>query len=219
MHHHPRLIHSIRLVSLALLAVATIACDASINKSISVGEGESVSGGLTSVNGSIRIGDQANVSGGAQTVNGRIKVGDSAQVESLTTVNGSISIGGATQINGDVESVNGSVSTGAGTNVDGDIQTINGGVSLEGTAVTGSVETRNGSVRLTAGSSVARDVRIEGSAGNFGKGTLEILLTGGSVIEGDLIIDDKRRKVTLTIDETSSIKGEVRGGEITRAQI
>ena len=165
---------------------------------------------------SISVGSNAQVKGNAQTVNGRIRVGDSTQIGRLTTVNGGIDIGGQTQVGGDVESVNGSIEAEAGSAIEGDIQTINGRISLTGSTVGGRIETHNGTV-LLAGTRIARDVRIEGKSKGFSSGTLEIRLTEGSVIEGDLIVDDEDRKVTLTLDETSEIKGQVRGVEISRS--
>lgn len=208
-----RLAHALLL--LAVIAL-TAGCNASVNKSIRIADGESVTGDLTSVNGSINVGNNAQVKGNAQTVNGRIRVGDSVQIGRLSTVNGGIDIGGQTQVGGDVESVNGSVECEAGSTIEGDIQTVNGRVLLEGTTVNGEIETRNGAVLLTDGTRVGRDVRIEGRTSGFSGGSLEIRLTGGSVIEGDLIVEDEDRKVRLTVDETSEVKGQIRGVEMTR---
>ena len=52
------------------LLVLNCGCDASVNRSIHVGDGEH-SGGLNSVNGSIHVGSNCSVDGNCRTVNGR----------------------------------------------------------------------------------------------------------------------------------------------------
>ncbi|MEM1182028.1 MAG: hypothetical protein AAGM22_27015 [Acidobacteriota bacterium] len=205
------------LTALSIAAVlATVGCDASINKSIRVDDGESVSGSLTSVNGSITVGSQAKVKGNAQTVNGSIRVGDGTAIGDVSTVNGSIRVNDQVQVSGSLESVNGAIETGAGTSVGGDVQTINGQVRLKGTAVDGGIETHNGSIILSEGSRVSRSVRIKGEQKLGSTSTIEVQLTGGSVIEGDLIVDDEDQKVRVTVDATSEVKGEIRGAELSR---
>jgi hypothetical protein len=74
-------------VGLLILLMAVPALAASVNKSITIGDGEE-SSGATSVNGSITVGENAVVTGGLNTVNGKIIVDNGASVENANTVNG-----------------------------------------------------------------------------------------------------------------------------------
>ena len=63
------------LVPAAFVLLITASCNASVNRSLTVGDGEK-HGGMQTVNGSIRVGDNAEVDGSCTTVNGRIRVGE-----------------------------------------------------------------------------------------------------------------------------------------------
>ncbi len=189
-------------------------CNTGVNRSFRVADGETVDSGFNSVNGSIRIGSDSEVKGSSHTVNGRISVDEGSKVRDLATVNGSIQIADKVTVNGDLDSVNGDVQCGPGTQVNGDVNTVNGDVDLEGTMIDGSVETINGEVTLRAGSRVKRDVVIERNRGSSSHRTLEIRVLDGSVIEGDVIVKARKRKVTVVLAGGGEVKGEIEGAEV-----
>ncbi len=198
-----------------LLLLFTGGCNAGVNRSFRVADGETVDSGFNSVNGSIRIGSDAEVKGSSHTVNGRISVDDGSKVRDLGTVNGSIQLAGKVAVRGDLESVNGDVRCGPGTEVDGDVNTVNGDVDLEGAVVDG-IETINGEVTLRAGSRVRRDVVIDRNPGSSNRRTLEIRVLDGSVIEGDVVVKARKRKVTVVLAGGGEVQGEIEGAEVVR---
>ncbi len=204
------------LATAALVLLFATGCNAGVNRSFRVADGETVDSGFNSVNGSIRVGRDAEVKGGSHTVNGRISVDDGSKVGDLATVNGSIHIADKVRVDGDLESVNGGVECGSGTEVNGDISTVNGDVELEGAIVDGSVETINGEVTLRDASRVKRDVVIERNRGSSSRKTLEIRVLDGSVIEGDVIVKSRKRKVAVTLAGGGEVKGEIDGAEAVR---
>ncbi len=197
----------ITLAAFALLFAA--GCNAGVNRSFRVADGETADSGFNSVNGSVQVGREAEVKGSSHTVNGRISVDDGARVRDLGTVNGAIRIADNVTVDGDLESVNGGVECGQGTEVDGDVSTVNGDVDLDGTIVDGNVETINGEVTLRAGARVKRDVVIERNRGDSSRRVLEIRVLGGSVIEGDVIVKDTERKVKVVLASGGEVEGEI----------
>jgi len=194
------------------------ACDASVNSSRRLGDGER-STGLTSVNGSIYVGAKCQVDGGCHTVNGRIEVGDGSRVENLETVNGRIRIGADVTVDGDAEAVNGSIECGAGSKVHGDVSTVNGRVELSGTVVDDEVSTVNGDVLLRQKSVVRGGIVIKGRNNHFFGGHdhgLEIRVEGGSIVEGGIDVRDPDRKVKVYVDKDSKVDGEIRNAEVIR---
>jgi DUF4097 and DUF4098 domain-containing protein YvlB len=194
------------------------ACDASVNSSRRLGDGER-SQGLSSVNGSIFVGARCVVDGSCHTVNGRIEVGDGSTVDNLETVNGRIAIGAAVTVNGDAETVNGAVECGQGSQVHGRLGTVNGRVELRGAVVADEVSTVNGDVLLREKSIVRGSIVIKGRQGHFFGGHghgLEIRVEGGSVVEGGIDVRDPERKVKVYLDKDSVIKGEVHNAEVIR---
>lgn len=200
----------------AVALLFTAGCQAGVNRSFSVADGETVDSGFNTVNGSIRVGRDAKVKGSSHTVNGRISVDDGSTVGDLGTVNGSIRIAEKVTVDGDLESVNGGVECSLGSEVDGDISTVNGDVDLEGTVVDGSIETINGEVTLRDASRVKRDVVIERNRGSSSRKTLEIRVLDGSVIEGDVVVKARKRKVKVILADGGEVKGEIDGAEVVR---
>ncbi len=200
----------------AVVLLLSAGCNAGVNRSFRVADGETVDSGFNSVNGSIRVGSDAEVKGSSHTVNGRISVDDGSRVGDLATVNGSIRIADKVTVDGDLESVNGGVACGSGTEVDGDVTTVNGDVDLDGAVIDGSVETINGAVTLRGASRVKRDVVIERNRGSSSRRTLEIRVLDGSVIEGDVVVKSSKRKVTVVLAGGGEVKGEIDGAEVVR---
>ncbi len=201
---------------LVLSFLSFCACDASVNRSQYVGDGEH-SAGLTSVNGSIRVGANCTVEGNCRTVNGRIEIGDNSRVEELDTVNGRIAIGANVDVNGDAGTVNGAIECGPGSKVRGKVTTINGRVELRHTTVNDEVSTVNGDVLLSEKSVVRGSIVIKGRQGHFSShNLLEIRVEGGSIVEGGIDVRDPERKVKVYIDKDSKVNGEIRNAEVVR---
>ena len=200
----------------AIVLLAAAGCHAGVNRTLRVDDGAETSRGLHTVNGSIRIGRDADVGGSSRSVNGNISVRDGSRVRSLATVNGSIEVAANVAVDGDLESVNGSVESGAGTEVSGDVATINGSLRLEGTLVQGKVRTHNGSVTLLDGSRIRQDVVIERSRGDGARRRLKIKIRDGAVVEGDVIVKDRDRPVTVYLSAGGEVLGEIRGAEVVR---
>ena len=219
------LLKSAFTVGLLTLLLSVPVFGASINKSVKVAPGAE-SGGETSVNGSITVGEGATVTGGLNTVNGKIRVGDDATVEnvhtvngsvsigsdvsagSLETVNGSISLGEKSTAAGAVEAVNGRIQLAKGSEVTEDVSNVNGDISLVGSEVGGDLSTVNGDVALSDGAVLKGDLIVEepSSWGWSSKKsrTPEIVIGPGSRVEGVLRLE---REVKLFISESADVGG------------
>jgi len=205
---------STRVLACALLGLALGATGCSVNRSLHLADGETTDSGLTTVNGSIRVGADCEVRGTCRTVNGSVRVDEGSRVADLATVNGSVELAEKVTVNGDVETVNGSIECGSGTTVDGNVANVNGRIRLHGTTVQGHVRTHNGSIGLLDGTRVAKDVVIEHSGHTSGDRTLEIEISGGSVVEGDVDARDSGRDVQVILESGSEVQGEILGAEI-----
>lgn len=200
------------LAATLLIVLAFSGC--SVNRSIRVGDGETIDHSLSTVNGSIVVGARCKVQGRCRTVNGSIDVGSESEVRDIATVNGSVETGDDVTVNGDLGTVNGSIECGAGTQVDGDISNVNGLVRLRGTTVNGSVSTHTGSIRLLQGTIVEEDVIIKRSGGDHDDRALEIEVVEGSIIKGDVEVRNRDREVVVILGSDGEVRGEIRGAEV-----
>jgi hypothetical protein len=162
-----------------------------VNGGIRVSAEERV-GDISSVNGSIDLGSGASAER-LDTVNGGIDLDERAEIEVTKTVNGKIRVSQDVTVHGSLSTVNGSIQTNPGTVVEDRVSTVNGKTRLRDTPVGENVETRNG----------------------------DILLTDGSVVEGDVIVKARhstwigrffnfdRTSSTITIDAESSVMGDI----------
>ena len=125
-------------------------------------------------------------------VNGGIRFAANEQVGEVSSVNGGIDIGRSARASS-VETVNGGIRLGSGSRVGGTIETVNGKITLDNTHVGDSVITTNG----------------------------DVLIRNGSVIEGDVVFEGRRRGWTrwfnwgnktpdLVIDADAEVKGDIR---------
>ena len=200
------------LASLLLGAlVLSSGCGVSVNKSLSLADGQTQDSGMTTVNGRIRIGNDAELGGNARTVNGGITVGDRSKVESLETVNGSVKVGSETTVNGDLKTVNGSVTCAYGAEVAGEIATVNGSIKLTHATVAEDLTTVNGSVELRDASTVHGDIRFKGSGGKRSK-PRELILTDGSVLKGNVVVDKDNPQLIIELKGDSKIEGQIPDG-------
>ena len=199
---------TLSLVTLSLLSLSCV--------SIRVDDGAACTGSLTSVNSGITIGSGANVAGESRSVNGSITVGNDSEVGALHTINGSIRIGANTTVNGDASTINGKIRCKSGVRIDGKVSTINGAIDLEETAVADNLTTINGNITLALRSRVKGDI-ILSSRWNYDsppKEPLVIKLSGGSVVEGDIINKDDRCEVHVIIADDSRVLGEIKNAEV-----
>ena len=179
------------VAALVLLVAASVstAGEFGFNKSISVAAGEVEDGDLSTLNGSISVGRNARVQGECETVNGAVTLDDGALAESVGTVNGNVRLGKSAEVEESVGSVNGGIDLEEGSRA-GSVSNVNGRIRMSGADVAGNVTTINGNVTLTDRTRVGGDLIVE-DAGGFNSGRrrpIQIVLSGGSVVEGDLIV-------------------------------
>ena len=195
-------------------------CNVSVNKSIHIGNGETVRNSLNTVNGSIIIGSECKIYSNCRTVNGRIEVGKNSEVQQLQTVNGRIEIGTKVAVHGDLETVNGSVTCEAGVQVEGGISTINGSIDLENTTVERDITSYNGNITLADNSILQGDIIINKSKGSSDRiRRLKIRIKQKSVIEGDIIVKDKNMDVRIFLLEGGKVKGRIKNAELIEEEI
>ena len=178
--------------------------ESTVNGSIDVGDGATVTGSLETVNGKIRVGDNSTI-GDANTVNGSISVGDGVKCGALSTVNGSIQVGDQATA-GEISTVNGRIELQDGSSAGGDVSTVNGGLGFHGSHVGGDVTTVNGNVELSDSAVIAGDLIVKKPHSWFGNDSHppEIVIGPGSRVEGTLRLE---RKVKLYISESAEVGG------------
>lgn len=198
-----------------LISIFIFACNASINETVHIKDGETRDSGIMSVNGGIIIGQDCKVLGDCNTVNGKIKIGKNSIVKSIHSVNGPVYVEDNSIVKGGITTVNGAIKTSANVNIDGDITSVNGRISLDSTRIAGHIETVNGDVVLTSASVVEKDIFIKGkSKWSDEKRYVEIRLEQGSQVLGDIEAEDKQISVTIFLSEDSKILGDVINAEI-----
>ncbi|MFQ5629639.1 MAG: hypothetical protein ACE5I1_12820 [bacterium] len=201
------------IIALVLLNLA--ACNVSVNRSIEIDDGETVSSSLNTVNGNILIGNECVVKGSSRTVNGRIEVGRNSEVDELQCVNGSIRLGKEVHVLGDIETVNGSVSCDPGVKIDGEINSINGSVDLENTTVRRDLTTYNGSITLLDESIIDGDIVIEENKGSSShRRRLKIRITENSVVKGDIDVRDDDIEVIVYLSKGGKVNGKIKNAEV-----
>lgn len=210
------------LYIIIVLCISFAMCMATVNKSISIADGQTINKGLSSVNGSIHIGENCKISGNCKTINGRIKVNKNCKVRSLKTINGRIKVNETTVVDGRISSINGAVICQKGVGVKEDISTINGTIHLSNTHVNEGLTTHNGSIYLSDKSLVKGDIVIKKSnRSSFfifkpKRHRLKIKVLEGSVVEGDIINKDKYVDVTVIIDKQSKVKGKIINAKVIK---
>ncbi|GJM12689.1 MAG: hypothetical protein DHS20C12_10920 [Pseudohongiella sp.] len=164
---------------------------------------------ISKVNGGIRVSAEERV-GDISSVNGGIDLGSGASAEKLDTVNGGIDLDDRVQIEG-AETVNGGIRVSRDVSVHGSLSTVNGGIQTSpGTVIDKRVTTVNGKIRL-------RDTRI---GENVQTSNGDILITDGSVVEGDIVVKGRRSWVgrffnfdrkpsRIIIDSDSAVLGDI----------
>ena len=219
------LVKSAFTVSLLLILMAVPVYGANVNKSLSIAAGGQ-SDGESTVNGSITVGDGATITGGLKTVNGKIRVGDNSVIDDAGTVNGSVLIGSGvkcstlTTVNGAIElgeqatasgisAVNGHIRLEKGASTSDDLSNVNGKIDLEGATVGGDVTTVNGGVDLSDAAVIEGDLVVKKPHGwgNHDAHPPEIVIGPGSKVKGKISLE---RKVKLYISDSAEV-GSVEG--------
>jgi len=204
------------ILVLTLVSVAP-AMDISINKSTSIKDGKKKSGGMTTINGNLNIGDDCRVTGVCRTVNGNIEVGENTTIKKLQTVNGGVTIGRNSRILSHIETVNGFVTCNPGVEIFGSIKTVNAIIELDSVRVKRNITTYTGNIYLQNGSIVEKDLVVKHSHNKnntYDNRILKLTLSGGSVIEGDVIVKARDIKVMVTLREGSKIIGKVKNAQV-----
>jgi hypothetical protein len=196
--------HKIRLSTATLLAMVlasylySASADAAelrniskVNSGVRVAAGEQL-GDISSVNGGIDLASGASAQE-VGTVNGGIDLDDNVTIKHPETVNGGIRVGENVSVHGYLTTVNGGIRTGAGTVIEARVRTVNGKIQLRNTTVSENVETSNGDISLRNASIVEGDLLVAKSRRNW----------------WGRIWNSKRRRPEITIDATSSVRGDI----------
>ena len=148
-------------------------------------------------------------------MNGSIQLGEDSSVEGLSSVNGSVKVGEGAVVDEEVESVNGSVSLDRGARAES-VTTVNGRIKLRGADVERNLMTINGDIALTESARVGGDIVIEdrGNGSSRRERPLRIELEGGSTVEGNVLVEDKRIEVELYLRDGSRVLGRVEGAKL-----
>ncbi|MFQ5638152.1 MAG: hypothetical protein ACE5IR_09190 [bacterium] len=198
----------------AFVMLFLIACNLTINKTVRIADGTK-SRGVNTVNGGIIIGDNCEVRGECRSVNGQIEMGRNSSVEELQTVNGRIRIDEDSVVDHDVESVNGSVRCLSGVEIQGGIHTINGKIKLEKTRVHRNITTINGNISLRERCVVRGDIIVKKTKGHSSSiRKLRIELSGGSVVHGDILVNENDIEVEVFISDDSKVQGRIENAEV-----
>jgi len=178
----------------------------SVNGSITVGAGATVTGDVSTVNGKIRIGEGAAVAD-AGTVNGGLRVASKASSRDLSTVNGSIEVAENVTVDGEITAVNGRIEVGGGSKVARDVGNVNGEIELSGSEIGGDLSTVNGDIELWDGAVVEGDIVVEkphGFGWNRSNRKPRIVIGPGSRVGGVIRLE---REVELYISESAEVGG------------
>ena len=206
-------------IGLVLFIFVLTGCNLEVNKSIDISDGERIKKDLFTVNGSIRIGKDCQIEGNCRAVNGSIDIDDHSKVRDLNSINGGINLGEQVVVKGDVVTVNGPLHAKIGTVIQGEISAINGEIDLTGTEVKEDLVTLSGDVYLRDQTIIRGDIRVDKKGlinDSSNRLYLTIRVTDGSVVEGDVIVKDKEREVTLDLRRGGRVLGEIRNAEVLR---
>ena len=140
-------------------------------------------------------------------------------------------------VDGDVESVNGNIGFGVGSEISGEVSTVNGSILLNQTVTQSDVHTVSGNIELRDKSIVKGNIVVGDTIGNVETGgksgdivvsekmsvivigdkksvsAIEIRVTGGSIIEGDIMVE-REVEVRLILSDGGKVLGQVNGVEV-----
>lgn len=178
-----------------------------VNGSITVGRGATVTGSLETVNGAIRVEQDAVIKGG-ETVNGGVKLGAGVKAEDISSVNGAIRIDENVTIDGELSVVNGRISIASGSKISGDISNVNGEIQIAGAEIRGDLSTVNGDVALDEGAILRGTLTVQKPGGTRPGGrnsrTPKVIIGPGSEVVGEIVAE---REIELYISESAKVGG------------
>lgn len=198
-----------------LCCLALAACDVGLNRSVTVPDGEKRSKSINVVNGNITLGRDVTMRGSCRTVNGNITIGNGSRVSTLESVNGSIRIGENVTVDDQVRSINGPIEGERGATFEDDIQSINGPILLVAAKALRDIRTFNGPVTLEEGTTVRGNIIVERTKSQHDRDKpLLIRITGDSVLEGDVVVDDPNQRVRIVLSAGGRVNGKVSRAEV-----
>ncbi len=94
--------------------------------------------------------------------------------------------------------------------------TINGKIELNGAEVAKDVKTINGDIALRDGSTIGGDIVIEerGESSSRRSRPLRIELEGGSVVKGNVLVEDPDMEVEIYLRDGSRVLGRVENAQV-----
>jgi predicted acyltransferase (DUF342 family) len=197
--------------------VVLCGCSVAVNRNVALGDGATVRSSHHTVNGSITVGANCDVRGTCESVNGGITVGPDSRVRTLQTVNGPIDLGERVLVRGNLYSVNGPICCAPGVRIERGISSVNGKVELTGATVARDIETCNGDVTLRGQSIVEGNIIVRKHDDHSDhREHVEIRVADGSVVQGDVIVQDPDVDVTVYLSEGGAVQGQIQGAAVLR---
>jgi DUF4097 and DUF4098 domain-containing protein YvlB len=207
-----------RVSSVWLVWVAPVVlcgCNVAVNRNVALHDGATVRSSHHTVNGSITVGANCDVRGTCESVNGGITVGPDSRVRTLQTVNGPIDLGERVLVRGEVSSVNGAVRCQSGVKIERGIFSVNGKVELTGTTVARDIKTYNADVTLWGQSVVKSSIIVKRRDDHSDqRGHVEIRVADGSVVQGDVIVQDPDVDVDVYLTNGGAVQGRIEGATV-----
>jgi DUF4097 and DUF4098 domain-containing protein YvlB len=195
--------------------VALCGCSVAVNRNVALGDGTTVHFSHHTVNGSITVGANCDVRATCESVNGGITVGPDSRVRTLQTVNGPIDLGERVLVRGNVYSVNGLIRCAAGVKIERGISSVNGKVELTGTTVARDIKTYNADVTLWGQSVVKSSIIVKRRDDHSDqRGHVEIRVADGSVVQGDVIVQDPDVDVDVYLTNGGAVQGRIEGATV-----
>ncbi|KAA3617802.1 MAG: hypothetical protein D8M58_00360 [Calditrichaeota bacterium] len=187
-----------------------VSCDVNINKDFVIPDNTTVENDLISVNGNINIGENCIVEANLSTVNGNIEIKKFTRIESsIQTVNGNISIIEKVKVDGDITSLTGLIEINNSTVV-GNVSNISGDIEVNKIELDGDLISNFGKITIENNSEINGSVVIKANDEIPEKlRNVKIIISDSSVIQGDLVNDNRDVIVSVFIEEGSSIYGEI----------
>jgi DUF4097 and DUF4098 domain-containing protein YvlB len=197
--------------------VVLCGCSVAVNRNVALDDGATVHASHHTVNGNITIGANCDVRATGESVNGDITVGPDSRVRTLQTVNGSIDLGERVIVRGHVYSVNGSVCCQPGVRIERGISSVNGKVDLAGATVARDIKTCNADVTLRDKSIVEGSIIVRRHDDHSEhRERLEIRVADGSVVQGDVIVQDPDVDVAVYLTDGGIVQGRIEGAAVFR---
>jgi DUF4097 and DUF4098 domain-containing protein YvlB len=187
-----------------------VSCDVNINKDFKIEDHATVKNDLITVNGGIYVGAHCIVEGDLSTVNGPVELKNNTQVKaSIQTVNGAVTIYDNVKVSGNISTLNGEIDI-TNSEIVGSISNISGDIQLVHVKSDGDVSTNFGDITVRSNSTISGSIRISDNDEIPEKlRNVKITIRDSSIVQGDLINENREVIVLVFIEEGSSINGEI----------